>query len=285
MIMIPVRLDRIQRALWTVFNDAVSPNGVHWDFGHGTHEALGRAFVGLRLISGPSVSERSAVRGRLVVPAQQILLTVDAATADTRNSVYLNGYQYFYDVQAGDTVTDIRDALLAQINDGEAYNSTATASASGADSILLGASFQGGIYSLQYQGEMSTSGLIEDEPVLVTEGSSLMTIEVQTFSKDRELRNGAMTLASQCLAALQSPAYAEYLTREGIGIQTKSPLTDLTALAGGRWETRMTFDFTLSTPSTFVSPVETIDQVLASASIQNALGATVSTADITVTAP
>jgi len=284
-LMIPVRLDRVQQVVYEVIGDAVDVI-VLWAYSEVPQEELGDGFVALSMINGPTPQIRSGVRGRVLVPAEELTLTVDAATVGTMNVAFLNNHRYRYETMAGDSVTDIRDALLAKIQDGEAYNGTLTAVASGADSITLTSNFLGGLFSLYLFGELSSSGLsLHDQAVYVVSGFSECTINVQCFSKNREPRNGAWALASQCMGALQAPDYAETFELFDVGIASKGVLADISAIAGAHWETRVSFDFDLTTPATFVRPATTIESVTVSMDFQEADGDSVEVGTFTVTAP
>ena len=88
-----------------------------------------------------------------------------------------------------------------------------------------------------------------------------MLINLEAFSKGREPRTGALTLTAISMAVLQSEDYVETLRDYGIAIRSKGPTSNLSALAGGHWETRASFDFVAAMSATWVRPIDRIETV------------------------
>ncbi len=260
---LPIRLDRVQKALYDVLTDALDTAGggpvVSWSYNEASFEGNvpDAGIVSLTMIGGPSPFNRAGRRGTLLNAASAITVTVDAAEVGRRYILRLNGFDYLHDAVVGDTVTTIRDSLLGQLDE-----PAASGVANGADSIDLSADSLGGLRSLQLVGPLSSSGLVVDgRSVLVVDGEQTMLVNIQAYSKGREPRNGAWALMARVYAALQSEDYVETLRRFGVGLWGKGVSTDLSAVVGAHWETRVSMDLTIAARSTWVRPIDRIESV------------------------
>ncbi len=272
MIPVPLRLDRVQSSLFNTLGDAVDPVRVAWAYGEQVFEDIpDEGLVSLTMLGGPSPHLRGGKRGTILNAADSIIVTVDAVEVGKRYIVRLNCFDYRTDAVLGDTPTTIRDRLRDEINN-DALESV-TASDSGVDAITLTADYLGGMRDLFLIGALSSSGkVLNGESVLVVEGAQSMLVNVQTFSKCREPRNGAWAIAQQVLAALQSEDYIETLRRFGVGVWSKGVLTDLSAIAGAHWETRVSFDVNIAARAFWVRPVARIDTLTANITANNPTG-------------
>ena len=290
MIPLPIRLDRLQLGVNEILTDALDTSGggpeVLWAYGQAVWEdnVPDAGLVSLDMIGGPQPFIRSGKRGTLLNAAATIVVTVDSVEIGKRYIVRLNGFDYFTDYQAADTVTTIRDRLRDLINADPLE--TATASDTGGDAITLTADSLGGMRTRQLVGAISSSNLVLDgDSVLVTEGAQVMLINVQAFSKGREPRNGAWATQARVLAALQSEDYIETLRRFGVGVWSKGPPTDLSAIAGGHWETRVSFDVTLAARAVWVRPIGRIESLQMTINGITSTGAPVVTQTFITTTP
>jgi hypothetical protein len=282
-IVTPLRLDRMQRALFDVLSEATDTD-VHWGYTEPTQEQLADSFVELHIIAGPGPFIRAGSRGRTIRAIDTVPLTVTSVVVDAWYIIRLNGFDYRTAGVSGDTVTDIRDRLVTAIEVDTLE--TATATTSGADTLDLTADSVGGIWSLELVGALSAGTVTYSSGnVLVTEGTQTMLVNVQAFSKSQEPRNGASMLIQQCMAALQSPDLVETFTRYGVGVWGKTNPVDLSAIAGAYWETRASMDITLAVRAIWTRPVETIETVSATLDTTDAGGASLDSTDITVNAP
>jgi hypothetical protein len=255
----PIRLDRMQRAMMLALEDACGV-GVHWALTEPSHEQLGAEFIALRLVGGPSPFNRTGKRGTLLNPATSIVVTVDAATVGKRATIELNDFMYGTDIVALDTVTTVRDRLSALI--AADTLEPVTPSDVGADGIMLTADFLGAMRNLNVFGPLSTGSLVVNpNSVLVTEGEQSMLCNVQSYSKGQEPRNGAWALSQLAYAAMQSEDYIEQLHAAGVAVWERGISTDLSAVIGGRWESRVSFDLTLAMQSAWVRPIARIETV------------------------
>lgn len=260
-----VRLDRLQRALVSALGDAAET--VLWIHGEMPHENISTGTViALSLTAGPTPVFRSHVRGRLITPADSVVVRILDATEGVRLLIRVNEFAYYHDVTALDTVTSIRDALLADIS---ADEPDITVTTDGVDGISLAADHLGALRTVELVG--GDSQIDNDPPVfsgdavLVTEASQTHLVNVQCYSKQRELRFGATAVAQTAHDLLQAEDILEQIDREGFAIWALEGITDISAISGARWETRATFDVTLASKSFFVRPVpqiETLNVVL-----------------------
>ena len=274
----PIRFDRLQRGLFSTLSDALAPTRVSWAYTEQSFETVpDEGLVSLTVSGGPRPVSRQHERGTLLNPISDVVLTVSSVVLGARYSIRLNCFDYATEATATDTVETIRDRLSGLVNADTIDDVTATNI--GADSIDLVAGSPGAIVSLQIFGPISAGAPnIDPQSVLVTSGGQEMSITCEAFSKGREPRFGALTLASRAMAALQTFDYVQTLLSFGVAIRSKGPIIDLSAIAGGHWETRASFDFVAAMAATWVRPVDRIETV--NATIQTG---TISTS-LTVTA-
>ncbi len=277
---LPLRLDRVQQALFETLTDAVAPVRVAFAYTQQSWDTVpDEGLLLLTMIGGPNPFLRSGKRGTLLNAVSSIDVTVDAVGTG-RYVIRLNGFSYFTDGVGGDTVTTIRDRLVTAIN-ADALE-TATATPLAADSITLTADSLGGLRSLSLSGELSSGPpVLDGRSVLVTEGAQNMLINVQAFSKCREPRNGAWAILQQAFATVQSEDYVEAMRALGVGIWTKGPATDLSAVAGAHWETRASFDLSIAAKAVWVREVGRIEKAILTTQTSNPTTTTVAT----ITAP
>jgi hypothetical protein len=257
---LPLRLDRIQRALFETLGDALAPVMVAWAYSEETFESVpDEGLVSLTMIGGPQPFLRSGKRGSLLNAVESITITVDSVTTG-RYVIRLNGFSYFTDGLVGDTLTTIRDRLVSEINGDDLE--TATASVSGVDGLTLTADSLGGLRSLSLSGPLSAGPpTLDGRSVLVTEGAQNMLVNVQAYSKGREPRNGAWALIQRALAVVQSEDYIETMRRYGVGVWTKGVVSNLSAIAGAHWESRASFDLSIAARAVWVREADRIESV------------------------
>jgi hypothetical protein len=220
----------------------------------------------LEATAGPRPVHRQNAHGTLLAPADSVIVRVTGTTAATRNILRLNAYDYYRDTLGGDTLTTIRDALLSDVQDGEAGSVTATAD--GADGILLTADFLGGLRELGLRGELTSSAAVfSGDAVLVTESTVSMLVTLDAYSKNREPRNDAVTVIDDAMDRLRAHDIVEQLGRYGLGLWNLIGATDLSAIAGGHWESRAAATVTVAARTVFVRPVDQIDSVTAALNV------------------
>jgi hypothetical protein len=258
----PLRLDRLQTSIVAVLDDALgSTVEVGWAYG----EALwnenftsGNA-VNLTMVNGPSFHNQNLAHGSTpFFPPTVVTNTVDTATVDHRYRLVINNFTYFYDGVVLDTVDTIRAALVALVvADSESpYTAAATVNA-GEYTVTPDAT--GSIWQMSIDTLQTGVPTLNTQAVVKTQDTRRFTIALGCFSKGRSPRTGAWDIVAKCQAALTSPEYAETFARYGVGVWGKGPAVDLSDLAGGHWESRVSFDVDFAMKSTFTTNVEQID--------------------------
>lgn len=257
----PIRFDRLQLGLFSTLSDALAPTRVSWAYTEQSFETVpDEGLVSLTISGGPTPVSRQHKRGTLLNPIADVELTVSSLVVGAKYIVRLNSFDYSTEASALDTVETIRDRLTAAI-DGDPLEDVTTTDV-GVDAFVLTAGSSGAIRSVQLFGPLTAgTPTIDPQSVLVTDGGQEMSITCEAFSKGREPRSGALTLISRAMAVLQSEDYVETLRSYGVAIRSKGPAIDLSAIAGGHWETRASFDFIAAMAATWVRPVDRIETV------------------------
>lgn len=258
-----IRLDRFQTALVEVLDDALGANvNVGWSYGEALWDSnfpTGDA-VNLTMVNGPSFHNQSAARGIVFIPPTVVTITVDTATTGVRYILTINEFDYFYDAVVIDTVDTIRGDLVAQVNlDSESPYTAATAVPAGEFTVTPDTT--GSIWQMSLSSLMTGVPTLNTQAVLKTTGTRRFTVALGCFSKGRSPRQGAWDIVARCQAALTSPTYAQVFDRYGVGVWGKGPAVDLSDLAGGHWESRVSFDVDLAMKSTFTTDVEQIETI------------------------
>jgi len=265
-----VRLDRMQRGLVEALSGVAST--VSWAMGEAPRDTAD--LLSLRLRAGPSPLHRQHAHERLVDAAELVDVQVTGAVLNDRAVLELNDFPYIVDVvDAGATPTDIRDAFVTTVTeqDGE----TITVTAVDTDRLQLTPITGGAIRSVKLSGPLSTTTVTLGEPVAITEGTSTMVVEVSAYSLDRTPRGGAHSILGEVLARLTRPDVVEKLGRWGVSIYDRGVVTDLSAIAGGHWESRALLELTIAMRSTVVSSVPFIESVGLDIVIDDEIAATV----------
>lgn len=254
----PLRLDRLQRGLFEVFAEATGVD-VHWGFSEVLQTQLTETFVALTMIGGPTPNLRKHRHARALHPIESVTLTV-TLDVGTRVGIILNAFNYFTDIVAGDTVSTVRNRLIADINHSTNTAETATAAAFAVGAIDLTADMLGGITSLAIYGSITVGvPTLSIDAVLLDETTHNVLVNVQAYSRGREPLGGAWVPISQCQAALRSELFVEALRAYGLAVWDTGTPTDLSNIAEGHWETRVSFDLVLALRSRTVERVDTIE--------------------------
>ena len=259
----PVRLDRLQQGLFLTIQDGLgsaATTQVAWAYGEGVYDAtFPGCFVNLTLTSGPNYVNRSGARGTILLPPTLLTFTIDSVTVGQRYAIALNHFQYAYDAILGDDQDDVRDALVALIvADTESPYSSAATVTLGEFSVTP--DFNGAIWQAAINaGDITGTPTLSDNAVLVTSGQRACMISIGCFSKSSSIRGGAWSICSKIQAILESTEAMELLNTYGVGCGTKSPVTNLSAVDNGRWESRVSFDDEFTIMSTNTTPVDQIE--------------------------
>ena len=115
-IVTPLRIDRVQQGLFEVLAEATGVD-VLFAYTEPTQQQLDVGYVVLTVGTGFGPFIRKRRRGRTIQPIDSVTITVSAVNVGKRYAVVLNGFSYFRDAVGGDTLTTVRDGLLALLND------------------------------------------------------------------------------------------------------------------------------------------------------------------------
>lgn len=265
----PIRYDRMQLSLVSVLQSAVGSDAVvGWAYGEalwGSNFPNGQA-VNLTMVGGPSFHNTSAASGTALELPSSITYQVVDAVEDRRYFIEVNDFLYSYDAVFGDSVTDIRDELVAILNMDTVSRFTATPS--GADSLILTPTATGDIWQSRVSTGIAGTPTFDpsNQYFLLTKGTRVFNVAIGCFSRNRSPRTGAWDLAARCQAALTYPGNADTFADYGVGIWGKSPAVDLSELDNGHWQSRVQFDVDLAMQSVFTKPVDNIENVVVSTS-------------------
>lgn len=274
-IITPVRLDRLQSTLISVLDEATGLT-CSWGQTHRQRGDTSGAFVSCEIVNGPGAFVRNRARGRTLRAISTVDLTVGAPTVGGRVGFYLNSHLYYHDVVLADTPSTVRDALVALVGADEYETASAAAGAPGV--LTLTADFLGGIRQLSVLSGIDAGTPTYGGNVLVAEGTQTILVSIGCFSKSRSPRNGAHSIAAAALAGLQSTDLTLRFAAEGIGVRGKSQPRDLGVIAGGRWESRVSFDVEFALASVWTRPADIIESLTTSIVVKDETGATVASA-------
>lgn len=261
------RVDRLQRGLFEALSGVTDV--VAWN--RNDSPKVTGSLLSMAIVGGPTPRRRQHARGTLLLPADSLIVRVTAAIENQRIIIELNGFAFRHDVVGGDTIDSIRDALIVDIAEGEPGLDV---DPDETDGIAIASSTLGGIRSLRLWGAVEVA---EDElslsasAVLERCGTVAFAIGLQAYgSKGNDARGEghASNVIGRALERLQDPNVTDELTRWGVAIGSKGPISDISAVAGGRWESRATAPLECTLREVSVSPVESIESVGATIAIQ-----------------
>jgi len=260
----PVRLDKLQSSMFEVLKDIVdTDNGgpsVLWAYGESPWDAMvsDAGLVSLQLVGGPTPINRSIAHGTAVQSLESAEMRITSADPDVRTGLVIMGETYFTDSIIGDTALDIANRIVAKITEDDYAEVSAIAIAPDMISIIpIGI----GIYAMGSFGNIEADSFVEGPSMLVTEVNRAVAISIECFGKGRELRDGAVAMMAGVMGGLQAPLYVSQLTNAGVGILELGQPVDISALAGGHWETRQSMTMRASMMSRVALPTDTIEKL------------------------
>jgi hypothetical protein len=106
-------------------------------------------------------------------------------------------------------------------------------------------------------GEDENERALETTPVEVVRTRELVQVNVEAFSKDRDL--GAFHVISGAREKLRRQTGAEHLAAFGIGPWTVGDVLDLSSIAGAHWETRAQLSVQFALGAFDVQPIQPIE--------------------------
>lgn len=263
----PVHLERLQAGLVELITTLVPAATVVWAPSEFPRGAAADLIVACRLLAGP---DDDPMGGSTATPCDLPLtatLTILVPTAGESIALRVSGRQFEVTVQPGDTITDVRDALLAAIGAAPGSLVDATFTASGGAAITIAALSLGDLYQIGVR--QSTPGLAT--LVVDTTGAGLAQavdvrcwVEIQAFSSDRAPRGGAAAALAQILGRRNLPVAQAILDRYGLAL-TGAPgrVVSLDALSGPSWQSRSAVTLYLSQVGLYVEPVGAITRARA----------------------
>lgn len=261
-----VRLDRVQRGLFLVASTLVTAGVASAATWVGQQHPRGADdLMTLEMTSGPSPGHRIGEQSDVTLkPPDTVVVRVTAGTVGNRVWLRLNGFEHWYDIVAGGTEADrqlaARDALIASVNANHAAE--CVASISDPNELLITANFFGGLWSLELFGDLlAGDGVFSDNAVNVTTGRENGLLTITTYSKSRELRNGARNMMMQILAEFRKTTTVDTLARYGMALGQRGVVVNLDAIQGGSWETSAACTFAIGVESYIVAPVDLIETV------------------------
>ena len=279
-----LRFDRIQKAVF----DALSPTAdvVGWKYGEQNKEA--GSLLTMSIGVGPTPKHRQRARSYTYEVADSITITVGSVTVGDRYVFELNDFSYAEDAIGGDTVTTIRDRLLARVVDADTGELPAhvTAVANGADGIDLTAVIPGGLRSLfLVGGDLSHGGtaVFSGNVVAFTEGTRDLTLRLEAFAQGHEPHDGAWSVFDRVFDQLEDEDVVNAMALLGVGVGAKSAPVDISAIAGSHFESRLAAEVGLTSRSIKFRPRHYITTF--TASIDADAGGNVVAVPISVTAP
>lgn len=278
----PIRLDRLQRALVHLFGSAggLTDYQVAWAYGQGVYTStFPRGFVNLTMASGPNIAAPPG-RGVSLYPIASIAWTVDTVFDGALVAVYINGLPYRVNVGPLDTVDTVRDALVAAINADASGEYTATAGLA-AGAWTLTATSLGSVWQVRKVGALSAVVTNATSQALVTQARANVGVTVECYSKDTSPMTGAWSMAVKLSQLLLLPEAAQVLADHGLGFTGSTPLLDLSAVAGGKWESRVAFTSSINILSSVSRPIGSIDTV----DLSSGFSSPVLASNVEVTAP
>lgn len=245
-----VRLDRLERGLFEALG-SVADEFAH---AHGGQPRGAGSLLECRVLGGPSKRQASEVHGGTIrARAMSGTVTITDAVEAERYVVRLDGFRHVVDVPALATVTTVRDLILASMVEREAGR--VTAEASGADAIDLTPAGVGALWDLSVLGDIETELVYqESEWCRVAEVNERVTIELQAYSHTASLEGGASTVLNAARARLADRAVLAGLNEYGVSVATQGRVVPLTAIAGGRWESRASLDVELTVRAAYIWP-------------------------------
>lgn len=231
--------------------------------------------VVVRVISGPTTESPSLTFDE--VPTN-VRVTVNSAEDGQSYALYATGAVWRIEADSDDEPTDIRDAFIVALDE-EQPGLRATISPEGANSLRIAGVALGDLWGFGASGDITVENVAVTDAMVQT-AHAVFRLEVQAFGgpNGRYPRAGAANLIGEIIGGLYHPDIREMLDEYGVTIWgSPSSPTDLTAIAGAKFESRSAFQLTVATRSYSARPVETIaDLALTVSTDQGSVTVTVS---------
>ena len=256
------RLDRLQAGFFSVFTAEIPNTSVQWAYQQPSFEQLQSNMINIELLTGPTKIYLTRARGRTILPPTSITLSVPSVIVGKRYYVEINDFLFFHDAIGGDTVDTIRDALVVAINTDPNDPYSASSTVNPGEFTILPESF-GSIWQVAISSNITVIDLtLSNTPVLLTEGTRDLTVNLQTFSKSPSPRTGAWSIMDKIQDITETQELVDQLWDVfGIRIIDFGVVTNLSAIAGASWESRCTSDVRVQLRSQHTRATEAIESV------------------------
>ena len=278
----PVRYDRLRDCLQTVLTDALgSTVTVKWSRDSVPRDNTKGDMVVLTPTSGAAVNGNW--RGRFgVLSPDTVTFTVTSVTVGALYSLYLNNFPYRHEAVGGDTANDVRDGIVALI----ALDTVSpyTAAAGGVGEVVVTAAASGAIWEahlLPSSDWTVVQGTLV--PTVVQQRSSVTTFTVGSFSKGTKLFDGAHVIDSKVDAAFRLQKHQTTFEDFGVSPQSRGIPTDLSAIAGSTWESRVSRDVGFGLESVTTETTNSIESAGMTVNFKTPQGASIFTQQYTLT--
>ncbi len=264
-----VHIARMQAGLIELCRTLVPDATVVWAPSELPRAAAAETIIACRLLAGPDDDPMGGASATPVELPLAATLTITDAIEDESVALRASGRRWEYTIEAGDTVGDVRDGLLAEIAAAPGPLVDATFVASGAASIAIEAAALGDLYKIavRQSAEIATLVVTETGRGLAQSVDVRSWIEIQAATTSRAPRSGASAALAQILGRRQLPTATGILERYGLAI-TGAPgrIVGLDALSGPAWQSRAAVTLYVSQVGLAVEPVGAITRARATLS-------------------
>lgn len=252
----PVRLDHVKRVLRGVVRDAVGDDVPDAQVGW-TEKGIPRAprpYVALTLLEGP---ESDALKDESVRACEitSVDVSVLSATVGEFYRVRVNGIPFDHVAVGGDTMTTVRDALIALVNNTVApitkqSDAVAAAADVGPGDFIITPTAPGGIYDVVVEPlGLLTRVINQDLTTLTTHvigrDRMLFSVDVVTVGgADTSISQTSRMLARRITKSFDLPSSIEKMSNARVPLRVLGTTRNLSGLepGGAKFESRAQFD-------------------------------------------
>lgn len=232
----PVRLDRLEVGLGELVATLLPDATVVWAPSELPREAARALFVALKPIAGPSPRNGGAPSVQAWTLPLELTLTITAATAGLVVFLRMSGRSFEYVIPGGATITTVRDAVLALIEDPTESLVSATATAVSTNQIAIEADELGDLYNVEVSGP-ATIAVATEQVATCQLDEVAHAVEVQIFSADRKQRSGAAHAMARLLSRIEMPEARDVLNAYGLSV-APGPVVAADDRIGPVWQSR-----------------------------------------------
>jgi hypothetical protein len=256
----PVRIDRIEEALFTILQ-AQTTADVAWAYGQPTFEQRATNIVDLIMTAPPTGKHQGLAGGLVFQPFTSATYRVTTNTEGDAVQLEINeDITVRVDVQAGQSLEDVRNALVARLSSNPEFDPWTAAPGAAVDELVLTPTEFASVYKVVLlSGVAFVSAVEPDAFAELYEQEMDFTVQLQSFSKHRSLSRGASAISTQLQGLFRVQNTHDLLQKYGIAVVNVGPAVDISAIAGSNWETRASFDVDFAVQMRQTAPVDVID--------------------------